>query len=57
MVTGACGENGGQDKVLGSSPAPDLFYLGWKLPGAEVGDLPDRLVQVVHVVPVNAMVT
>ena len=30
---------------------------GRKLSGVEVGDLPDQLVQVVHVVPVNAMMT
>ena len=51
MAMKACGENGGQDRVLGSSPAPDLFYLGWELSGVEVGDLPDQLVHVVHIVP------
>ena len=39
------------DIVLSSSSAPDLFYLGRKLPGVEAGDLPDQLVHVVHIVP------
>ena len=38
------------DIVLSSSSAPDLFYLGRKLPGVEAGDLPDQLVHVVHIV-------
>ena len=38
------------DIVLSSSSAPDLFYLGLKLPGVEAGDLPDQLVHVVHIV-------